>query len=233
MVWLHLSYWTPVSTCTFLLFLFPIPGWRQRVLSFWIYSLSAGYRQDSVHCRHVEEAVCGACCLQDVGKCLYLYLYTCLSIGVVIAHTLYWLHTNVWFDCTFSSRMILQTWQVRLLACMALETSQHLVPSLQQSIASKFHSIRVHLPVSASMIYHHHIEYWKKCLFFHFREMLNKGFYGDSVILSALSYQWDLKIIVLRADNLRETRFRHNSLIEQADLVLVFNGYQHYCSAGE
>ena len=63
--------------------------------------------------------------------------------------------------------------------------------------------------------------------------MLKPGSYGDSIILSSLAYFWDVKITVLRADFMREVRFRHNSPMEKADIILVYNGRNHYCPACE
>ena len=61
--------------------------------------------------------------------------------------------------------------------------------------------------------------------------MLDPMFYGDATVLSALAWQWDLKITVLNSKTLRETRIRHDSRMELADIVLIWNGKNHYVGA--
>ena len=62
--------------------------------------------------------------------------------------------------------------------------------------------------------------------------MLEDSSYADSVILNALSHLWGVRITVLDATTLQEQRFRHNEDMERADIVLVYNGVNHYSGAG-
>ena len=63
--------------------------------------------------------------------------------------------------------------------------------------------------------------------------MLKNSSYGDAMIVMAMSMLWNLKITVLNAERLFEIRFRHNSIISKADMVLVQSSQtEHYITAG-
>ena len=64
--------------------------------------------------------------------------------------------------------------------------------------------------------------------------MLENSSYGDAMIVMAMSMLWNLKITVLNAERLFEIRFRHNSIISKADMVLVQSSQtEHYVAAGK
>ena len=64
--------------------------------------------------------------------------------------------------------------------------------------------------------------------------MLKNSSYGDAMIVMAMSMLWNLKITVLNAERLFEIRFRHNSIISKADMVLVQSSQtEHYVAAGK
>ena len=65
------------------------------------------------------------------------------------------------------------------------------------------------------------------------RKLLKRGFWGEDVVLYALSVIYDLRITVLNAHTLDEYRYRHSKPIAQADVVLIFMGSNHYLYAGK
>ena len=64
------------------------------------------------------------------------------------------------------------------------------------------------------------------------RKMLKRSFWGEDVVLYALSCLFDLKITVVNGSTLDEHRFRHNQPLAAVDVVLVYNGHNHYIYAG-
>ena len=64
------------------------------------------------------------------------------------------------------------------------------------------------------------------------RNMLKIGFWGEDVVLYSLACLFDLNITVLNSRRLAEYRFRHNQPLKDADVVLVYNGNNHYLYAG-
>ena len=65
------------------------------------------------------------------------------------------------------------------------------------------------------------------------RQVLDKRFWGDAVILYAISCLWALKITVLNSQTLQEYRVRHGVAMRHVDISLVFNGSCHYTAAGK
>ena len=65
------------------------------------------------------------------------------------------------------------------------------------------------------------------------RNMLKRSFWGEDVVIYSLACLFDLKITVLNSRRLEEYRFRHNLPLHSADVVLVYNGNNHYLYAGE
>ena len=63
--------------------------------------------------------------------------------------------------------------------------------------------------------------------------MLKRGFWGEDVVLYSFSCLFDLKITVLNSRSLEEYRYRHNLPLGQADVVLVYNGNNHYLYVGK
>jgi len=58
--------------------------------------------------------------------------------------------------------------------------------------------------------------------------MMKFGEWGDSIMLKTLSLFFGLRVTVLTATALTEQRFRHDLPMAKADLVLVYNGHNHY-----
>ena len=65
------------------------------------------------------------------------------------------------------------------------------------------------------------------------RKLLKRGFWGEDVVLYALSVIYDIRITVLNACTLDEYRYRHSKPIAEADMVLIFTGSNHYLYAGK
>ena len=61
--------------------------------------------------------------------------------------------------------------------------------------------------------------------------MSQDGSWGDSVILRVMSHMWGLKISVVNSRFLRDTVFKHKGTIKKADIVVVYNGINHYTAA--
>ena len=58
---------------------------------------------------------------------------------------------------------------------------------------------------------------------------------GDGIILNALSYLWAARLTVVMPDfashTWTEVRYRHREPLNKADLVVVYNGHNHYSAA--
>ena len=71
---------------------------------------------------------------------------------------------------------------------------------------------------------------WLEFLEFH----LKSSTYADDIIICTVSMLWQLKITVLKAQDLSERRFRHNSRISRTDLLLVHcSNTEHFIGAGK
>ena len=64
------------------------------------------------------------------------------------------------------------------------------------------------------------------------RNVLDRHFWGDAIILYAISCLWSLKITVVNSQMLQQYRVRHSAPLKNADLGLVFNSSSHYTAAG-
>ena len=65
------------------------------------------------------------------------------------------------------------------------------------------------------------------------RALLNKKFWGDEVVLYAVSCMWGLWITIFNSQTGQEYRVRHSVVMDQADVNLVLNGGTHYSAAGK
>ena len=65
------------------------------------------------------------------------------------------------------------------------------------------------------------------------RHILDRRFWGDTLILYAISCMWALKITVVNSKTLEEYRVRHNAPLRKADISVVFNASSHYTAAGK
>ena len=64
------------------------------------------------------------------------------------------------------------------------------------------------------------------------RNVLDRHFWGDAVILYAISCLWVLKITVVNSQMLQQYRVRHGASPKDVDIGLVFNSSSHYTAAG-
>ena len=62
------------------------------------------------------------------------------------------------------------------------------------------------------------------------RNILDRHFWGDAVILYMVSCVWVLKVMVVNSQTLQQYKVRHTAGLKDADITLVFNASCHYCS---
>ena len=55
------------------------------------------------------------------------------------------------------------------------------------------------------------------------RCLLKKSFWGDEIVLYAVSCMWRLKITVLNTKTLQEYRIQHNRMMDHTNAVLTFS----------
>ena len=60
------------------------------------------------------------------------------------------------------------------------------------------------------------------------QHLLDKRFWGDEVVLYAISTMWNLRIIVFNS----KTNEDHNAVMDLADINMVYNVGNHYSAAG-
>ena len=63
--------------------------------------------------------------------------------------------------------------------------------------------------------------------------MLKSSTWGEDVIIYAISDLFKLKITSINANRLDEYRCRHNQSLSAVDVILIFNGSNHYSFAGK
>ena len=63
--------------------------------------------------------------------------------------------------------------------------------------------------------------------------LLRRDFWGDEVVLFVVSCMWSVKITVLNTKTLQEYRIRHDRAMEDADMVVTYNGSNHFNAAGK
>ena len=63
--------------------------------------------------------------------------------------------------------------------------------------------------------------------------LLRRDFWGDEVVLYAVSCMWKVKITVLNMKTLQEYRIRHDRRMEDTDIVITYNGHNHFNAVGE
>ena len=61
---------------------------------------------------------------------------------------------------------------------------------------------------------------------------LDKRFWGDALILYAVSCMWAVKITVVNSKTLQQYKVRHTAGLRDADIALVFDSSSHYTAAG-
>ena len=62
--------------------------------------------------------------------------------------------------------------------------------------------------------------------------LLQWSFWGDEVVLYAVSAMWDMHITVLNSKTDQEYRIHHNAIMDRADVNLIYNAGMHYTAAG-
>ena len=62
--------------------------------------------------------------------------------------------------------------------------------------------------------------------------LLHHDFWGDEIILYAISCMWQLRIMVVNSDTLEEYQIHHSFHLKDADVGLVYNVGSHYSAAG-
>ena len=62
--------------------------------------------------------------------------------------------------------------------------------------------------------------------------LLRRDFWGDEVVLYAISCMWSVKITVLNTKTLQEYRIRHDRTMGEADIVITYNGVNHFNAVG-
>ena len=65
------------------------------------------------------------------------------------------------------------------------------------------------------------------------RNVLDKRFWGDALILYAISCMWAVKISVVNSKTLQQYKVRHTAGLWDADIVLVYNSSSHYTAVGK
>ena len=65
------------------------------------------------------------------------------------------------------------------------------------------------------------------------RNVLDKRFWGDALILYAVSCMWAVKITVLNSKILQQYKVRHTASLRDVDIALVYNSSSHYTATGK
>ena len=65
------------------------------------------------------------------------------------------------------------------------------------------------------------------------RNVLDKRFWGDAIILYTVSCMWAVKITVVNSKTLQQYKVRHTAGLQDADIALVYNASSHYTVAGK
>ena len=63
--------------------------------------------------------------------------------------------------------------------------------------------------------------------------LLQRDFWGDEVVLYAISCMWSVKITVLNTKTLQEYRIHHDRMMDAADIVIMYNAHNHFNAAGK
>ena len=62
--------------------------------------------------------------------------------------------------------------------------------------------------------------------------LLRRDFWGDEVVLHAISCMWLMKINVLNTKTLQEYRIQHDKVMEKTDVIITYNAVNHFNAAG-
>ena len=62
--------------------------------------------------------------------------------------------------------------------------------------------------------------------------LLQRDFWGDEVVLHAISFMWSMKITMLNTKTLQEYRIWHDKVMEKADVIITYNAMNHFNATG-
>ena len=65
------------------------------------------------------------------------------------------------------------------------------------------------------------------------RLLLRRDFWGDEVVLYTVSCMWSMKITVLNTKTLQENRSHNDRVVDDVNVVLMFNTLNHFNAMGE
>ena len=65
------------------------------------------------------------------------------------------------------------------------------------------------------------------------KNVLDKRFWGDALILYAISCMWAVKITVVNSKTLQQYKVKHTAGLRDADIALVYNSSSHYTAASK
>ena len=65
------------------------------------------------------------------------------------------------------------------------------------------------------------------------RQLLRCDFWGDEVVLHAVSCMWGLKLTVLNTKILQEYRIWHEQCLDRAEATITYNANKHFNAVGE
>ena len=93
--------------------------------------------------------------------------------------------------------------------------------------AHKHLSLRSKYGVENNDVFGHPISFKDYC-----RNLLDRRFWGDDVCLYAFTLMFKTTITVINAVKLEEYRIRHDLPLHEVEIILIFNGRNHYTYAG-
>ena len=63
--------------------------------------------------------------------------------------------------------------------------------------------------------------------------LLRRDFWGDEVVLYAISCMWSMKITILNTKTMQEYRIHHDRTMDATDIVITYNAHNHFNAAGK
>ena len=154
---------------------------------------------------------CFMVCLQvdGTGNCLFLAIKRSLSVRTATS----WEAT--YFPNSYFRRIVVN--------CMV--NHQQLIYNIKFLALMSLYGIEEWMDPSRG---------WNPPLLFkqYLRLLLQRDFWGDEVVLHAISCMWSMKITVLNMKNLQEYRIRHDMVMEKADVIITYNAVNHFNASG-
>ena len=65
------------------------------------------------------------------------------------------------------------------------------------------------------------------------RQLQHHDFWGDEVVLYAVSCMWNMKVTVLNTKTLQEYRIQHGHCLNGADTAVTYNANNHFNAVGK